>query len=41
MIIVPESEIDIAAFRKAGDKAYEVLKISATKDAVLKEIGRK
>jgi hypothetical protein len=31
----------MAAFRKAGDKAYDVLKISAAKDAVLKEIGKK
>jgi TRAP-type transport system periplasmic protein len=41
MIIVPESEIDMAAFRKAGDKAYEALKLTAVKEAVLKEIGKK
>ena len=41
MTIVTAKELDMAAFRKAGDKAYEVLKISAAKDAVLKEIGKK
>jgi TRAP-type C4-dicarboxylate transport system substrate-binding protein len=33
-------EIDLAAFRKAGDKAYEVLKIIDAKNAVHKEIGK-
>src|SRR5688572_22950853 len=32
---------DLAAFRKAGEKAYEVLKIKEAKDAVYKEIGKK
>jgi TRAP-type transport system periplasmic protein len=41
MTIVTAKDIDMVAFRKAGDKAYEVLKISAAKDAVLKEIGKK
>ena len=41
MTILTAKDIDMAAFRKAGDKAYEVLKISAAKDAVLKEIGKK
>jgi TRAP-type transport system periplasmic protein len=31
---------DLAAFRKAGDKAYEVLNIKAAKDQVHKEIGK-
>src|SRR5688500_324259 len=31
---------DLAAFRKAGDKAYEVLKIKDAKDQVHKEIGK-
>ena len=34
-------EPDLAAFRKAGDKAYEALNIKAAKDAVYKEIGKK
>ena len=33
-------DVDLAAFRKAGDKAYEVLKISDAKAAVHKEIGK-
>jgi TRAP-type C4-dicarboxylate transport system substrate-binding protein len=33
--------VDLAAFRKAGDKAYEALNIKAAKDAVYKEIGKK
>jgi tripartite ATP-independent transporter DctP family solute receptor len=32
---------DLAAFRKAGEKAYEVLKIKDAKDAVYREIGKK
>jgi tripartite ATP-independent transporter DctP family solute receptor len=34
-------DVDLAAFRKAGDRAYEVLKIQDAKNAVHKEIGRK
>jgi TRAP-type transport system periplasmic protein len=34
-------DVDLAAFRKAGDKAYEVLKIKDAKDQVHKEIGKK
>jgi len=34
-------DVDLAAFRKAGDKAYEVLKINEAKNAVHKEIGKK
>jgi tripartite ATP-independent transporter DctP family solute receptor len=33
--------VDLAAFRKAGEKAYEVLKIVDAKNAVYKEIGKK
>jgi tripartite ATP-independent transporter DctP family solute receptor len=33
-------DVDLAAFRKAGDKAYEVLKIQDAKNAVHKEIGK-
>jgi len=34
-------DVDLAAFRKAGEKAYEVLKITEAKNAVHKEIGKK
>ena len=34
-------DVDLAAFRKAGDKAYEVLRIIDAKNAVHKEIGKK
>jgi TRAP-type transport system periplasmic protein len=33
-------DVDLAAFRKAGEKAYEVLKIMDAKIAVHKEIGK-
>ena len=33
-------DVDLAAFRKAGDKAYDVLKITDSKNAVHKEIGK-
>ena len=33
-------DVDLAAFRKAGDKAYEVLKIGDAKAAVHKEMGK-
>jgi tripartite ATP-independent transporter DctP family solute receptor len=39
MIVV--DKVDLAAFRKAGEKAYEVLKIADVKDKVFKEIGKK
>jgi tripartite ATP-independent transporter DctP family solute receptor len=39
MIVV--EDVDIAAFKKAGEKAYEVLKIADVKNKVFKEIGKK
>ncbi|KRQ97150.1 C4-dicarboxylate TRAP transporter substrate-binding protein [Bradyrhizobium valentinum] len=33
-------DVDLAAFRKAGDKAFEVMKITDAKSAVHKEIGK-
>ena len=33
-------DVDLAAFRKAGEKAYEVLKIQDAKRQVHKEIGK-
>lgn len=33
-------DVDLAAFRKAGEKAYEVLKITQAKEAVYKELGK-
>jgi TRAP-type C4-dicarboxylate transport system substrate-binding protein len=37
MIVV--DKVDIAAFRRAGEKAYEVLKIADVKNKVHKELG--
>jgi tripartite ATP-independent transporter DctP family solute receptor len=34
-------DVDLAAFRKAGEKAYEVLNITQAKNAVYREIGKK
>ncbi len=34
-------DVDLPAFRKAGDAAYEVLKIKDARDAVYREIGKK
>jgi tripartite ATP-independent transporter DctP family solute receptor len=34
-------DVDLQAFRKAGDKAYEALNISDAKNAVHREIGKK
>jgi len=34
-------DVDLAAFRKAGEKAYEALKIMDARNAVYKEIGKK
>jgi tripartite ATP-independent transporter DctP family solute receptor len=39
MVVV--DNVDLAAFKKAGEKAYEVLKISDVKNKVFKEIGKK
>jgi TRAP-type C4-dicarboxylate transport system substrate-binding protein len=33
-------DVNLPAFRKAGEKAYEVLKIQDAKNAVYKEIGK-
>jgi tripartite ATP-independent transporter DctP family solute receptor len=38
MVVV--DNVDLAAFKKAGAKAYEVLKIADAKDKVFKEIGK-
>lgn len=38
--IIPREEIDIAAFRKAGEKAYEVLKLVEVRDAAYKALGK-
>jgi tripartite ATP-independent transporter DctP family solute receptor len=39
MVVI--EDVDLAAFRKAGDKAYETLKLTDVKNAVHKEIGKK
>jgi TRAP-type C4-dicarboxylate transport system substrate-binding protein len=38
MIVV--EDVDIAAFRKAGEKAYEALKLTEARNAVAREIGK-
>ncbi len=38
--MVVTDNVNLAAFRKAGDKAYEVLKIADVKNKVFKEIGK-
>lgn len=39
--VIPASEIDMAAFRTAGDAAYEKLGIKAARDRVYQELGKK
>jgi hypothetical protein len=39
MIVI--EDIDFPAFKKAGEKAYEVLKITDAKNTVYKELGKK
>jgi TRAP-type C4-dicarboxylate transport system substrate-binding protein len=39
MVVV--DNVDLAAFRRAGEKAYEVLKIADVKAKVFKELGKK
>jgi hypothetical protein len=39
MIVI--EDVNIPAFKKAGEKAYEVLKIADAKNKVFKEIGKK
>ncbi len=38
--IVGKSEIDMAAFRAAADKAYEKLNLKAVRDKIFKELGK-
>jgi TRAP-type C4-dicarboxylate transport system substrate-binding protein len=39
--MIATDKVDIAAFKKAGEKAYEVLKIAEVKKKVFDEIGKK
>jgi len=39
--MIVTDNVDLAAFKKAGEKAYEVLKISDVKNKVFGEIGKK
>jgi TRAP-type C4-dicarboxylate transport system, small permease component len=41
MTLIPESEIDMAAFKAAGEKAYQKLGILDVRDQVYKELGKK
>jgi TRAP-type C4-dicarboxylate transport system substrate-binding protein len=38
--IIPASEIDLAAFKAAGEKAYEKLNLVAARDKIYKELGK-
>jgi tripartite ATP-independent transporter DctP family solute receptor len=40
MTLVPASEIDMAAFKAAGEKAYNKLYLTAARDKVYKELGK-
>ena len=40
MTVLPLATISLAAFRKAGEKAYEALNLIDVKNAVHKEIGK-
>lgn len=40
MTYIPESEIDMAAFKAAGEAAYEKLNLTAAKEKVYKELGK-
>jgi hypothetical protein len=39
--MIVTDKVDLAAFKKAGEKAYEVLKIADVKNKVFQEIGKK
>ncbi|MDD4012053.1 MAG: C4-dicarboxylate TRAP transporter substrate-binding protein [Sphaerochaetaceae bacterium] len=40
MILIPESEIDMDAFRKAGEAAYSKLGLLEVRDQIYKELGK-
>lgn len=41
MTLIPASEIDMAAFKAAGEKAYQKLNLVAARDQIYKELGKK
>ena len=41
MTFIPASEIDMAAFKAAGEKAYQKLNLVAARDKIYKELGKK
>jgi tripartite ATP-independent transporter DctP family solute receptor len=41
MTVIPASDIDMTAFRAAGEAAYQKLGIAATRDKVYQELGKK
>ncbi len=41
MTLIKESQIDMAAFKAAGEKAYQKLNLSAARDKVYQDIGKK
>ena len=38
--VIPSAEIDMAAFKAAGDKAYQKLNLLAVRDKIYKELGK-
>jgi len=40
MTIIPSSEIDMAAFKAAGEKAYQKLNLLSVRDQVYRELGK-
>ena len=41
MTIIDKSQIDMAAFKKASEKAYEKLNLVTVRDKIYKELGKK
>lgn len=41
MKYIPQSELDIVAFKKAGGAAYDALKLTEARDAVYSDLGKK
>jgi TRAP-type C4-dicarboxylate transport system substrate-binding protein len=41
MTILTAKDIDMAAFSKAGDNAYDIFKITDAREAIVKKVGKK
>lgn len=40
MNYIPHEELDVEAFKKAGQAAYDVLKVGEAREAVYAELGK-